>query len=184
MKDIILGIILGSLFGFALYYAGASQPKRLLQMLRLQNLALMKIIVFAIGFGSVLLSIATLIGIFDLSHLNIKPMHLGVILGGLIFGIGFGLAGTCPGTCVAGLTSGGFRKGFSAFIGGLAGALLFSLSYGGLKKIGFFDVVNFGKLTLFQVSEKNPSVLNIGFGGLFVLGALFMLAGIMIPEKR
>lgn len=78
----------------------------------------MKIIIFAIGLGSVLVSIASLFGIFDSSHLSIKPMNLGVIIGGIIFGLGFGLGGTCPGTCVAATSSGGGWKALSAVIGG------------------------------------------------------------------
>lgn len=183
MKEIILGIILGALFGFALYYTGASSPKRLFGMLRLQNLTLMKIIIFAIGLGSVLVSIASLFGIFDLSHLSIKPMNLGVIIGGIIFGLGFGLGGTCPGTCVAATSSGGGWKALSAVIGGLLGAFAFSLSYGNLKRLGLFDVANYQRVTLFQLTAENEALIPIGFGGLFVMGALFMLIGIMIPEK-
>ena len=99
--EILLAIFLGGLFGAALYLAGASNPNKLLSMLRLEDLGLMKIIVFAIGFASVLLSVSIGFGIFDISHLSIKTTHLGVIVGGFIFGIGFGSVGTCPGTCVA-----------------------------------------------------------------------------------
>lgn len=42
------------------------------------------------GFASFLLSISGLLGIFDISHLSVKGMNLGVIVGGVIFGIGFG----------------------------------------------------------------------------------------------
>ncbi|WP_300643303.1 hypothetical protein [uncultured Helicobacter sp.] len=49
----------------------------------------MKIIIFGIGFGSFLVSIAYFLGIFDVTHLCIKPLHLGVVLGGMIFGLGF-----------------------------------------------------------------------------------------------
>ncbi len=178
---LLLGILLGGLFGFALYYVGAANSKKLINMLNLQDLSLMKIILFAIGFSSVLLSIATFLGIFDISHLSIKTTHLGVIVGGLIFGIGFGWAGTCPGTCAAATTSEDSKKAISAVIGGLLGAFLFSLSYGFLKDLGLFQAMNLGKLTLFNISVKYPSFLQIGFTGLFVMGLLIMLVAVLLP---
>ena len=63
---------------------------------------------------SVLLCIFYGFGWFDVSHLSVKPLHLGVVIGGLIFGLGFGSVGTCPGTCVAGAMTGGFKKAISA----------------------------------------------------------------------
>lgn len=181
MMDIFLAILLGSLFGFALFYVGATQSKNLISMLSLNNFTLMKTILFAIGFASFLLSLASLVGIFDVSHLSVKTTHLGVIIGGLIFGVGFGWAGTCPGTCVADSSSGGYKKALSAIIGGLVGAFLFSLSYGTIKSIGIFDVMNLGKLTLFDLSDKYPSVLSIGFGGLLIFGMIIMLIAYLLP---
>ena len=54
---IVLAILLGGFFGFALYKVGAANMDNLISMLSFQNLTLMKIIVFAIGLASVLLSI-------------------------------------------------------------------------------------------------------------------------------
>ena len=92
---ILLAILLGGFFGFALAYVGATGFKNILKMLRLEDLSLAKIILFAIGFSSVLLSISSLFGIFDTSHLSVKTMNLGVIIGGLLFGVAFGAVGTC-----------------------------------------------------------------------------------------
>ena len=79
-------------------------------MLRLEDLSLAKIILFGIGFSSVLLSISSLLGIFDTSHLSIKTMNLGVIIGGLLFGVAFGAVGTCPGTCIGAVGSNGVKR--------------------------------------------------------------------------
>lgn len=179
--QILLAVLLGSLFGFALYYAGAAKFSNLTDMLSLRDLSLMKIILFAIGFASALLSISSLIGIFDVGHLSVKTTHLGVVLGGLIFGIGFGWAGTCPGTCAASLTSGGLKKAAAVIIGGLIGAFVFSLSYGSIADSGILDAMNLGKLTLFKLSDEFPSVIQIGFEGLLVLGIVFMIAAVVMP---
>ena len=151
--SIVLAIILGALFGAILYWTGASSPKKLIAMLRLEDLSLMKIIVFGIGLASVLLSLSSLLGFFNLNHLSIKGTNLGVIIGGLLFGIGFGTVGTCPGTCVAASGSGGYKKAISAVLGGLVGAWVFSITYGFWKNIGLFSTMDLGKQTLFHISD-------------------------------
>ena len=83
-------------------------------MLRLQDLHLAKVILFAIGFASVLLSISQVIGIFDISHLRVKTLNLGVIIEGIIFGLSFGYARTCVGA----LGTNNLKKALSAIIGG------------------------------------------------------------------
>lgn len=175
--QIVLAIILGALFGAVLYWVGASSPKKLIAMLRLEDLTLMKIIVFGIGFASALLSLFGLLGWFNVSHLSVKATNLGVVLGGLLFGIGFGTVGTCPGTCVAAAGSGGTKKAVSAILGGLLGAWSFSMTYDFWKNIGIFRIMDWGKLTLFQISDKFPSVFSIGYWGLLtiVLGQIARL---------
>lgn len=179
--DILLAILLGGFFGFALYYSGASKPGKIINMLALKELTIMKVIVFAIGVASFLIALSSFIGVFDITHFSIKTTHLGVLIGGLIFGIGFGWAGSCPGTCMAGSSSGGFRKALVVIFGGLLGALAFSLSYGFLAELGLFKTMNLGKLTLFSISEKFPSIIPIGMSGLLILGIMLMAIGVIIP---
>lgn len=180
---IFLAILLGGFFGFALAYVGATAFRSIIKMLRLEDLSLAKIILFAIGLSSVLLSLSAMLGIFDISHLSVKTMNLGVIIGGLMFGVAFGSIGTCPGTCVGAIGSDGVKKAISVIIGGLLGAFTFSLSYGYFKGLGLFETLNMGKLTLFNISEKFPSVFNIGFIGLLAVGILFMVAGYFLPKQ-
>ncbi len=168
--NILLAVILGGLFGFALYFTGASHPKNLVSMLKLHDISLMKIILFAIGLSSVLLSIANALGILDLSHLSIKSTNLGVLIGGLIFGVGFGWIGSCPGTCVAASGSDGIKKALITVLGGLAGAFAFSATYGFWKSIGLFGVMD-------------PSLFEIGFSGLLITGLLFMALAAGLPNQ-
>ncbi len=181
--EIVLAVILGFLFGFALYWVGASSPKKLIAMLRLQDLSIMKIIVFAIGFANILLSVCSMLGIFNTAHLSVKATNLGVVAGGLLFGIGFGTVGTCPGTCVAASASGGYKKAISAVFGGLFGAWVFSVTYAFWKSIGLFSTMDWGKITLFRISDKYPSVFSIGYSGLLFVGVLLVAAAFLLPEE-
>ncbi|MEA5012715.1 MAG: YeeE/YedE thiosulfate transporter family protein [Angelakisella sp.] len=181
--NIILAILLGGLFGFALYFVGASFPKKLISMLKLEDLTLMKMILFAIGLSSVLLFAANAIGIFDISHLSVKATNLGVLVGGLIFGFGFGWIGSCPGTCVAASSGGGWKKAVITVIGGLVGAFAFSMTYGFWKSAGLFSTMDWGKLTLFNISEKYPALMNIGFWGLLITGLAFMGIAWVLPHQ-
>ena len=50
--NIFLALLIGGLFGFALDRVRASNPNYIISMLKLENLYLMKAILFAIGFAS------------------------------------------------------------------------------------------------------------------------------------
>lgn len=168
-----LAIPLGMLFGFALYYAGATESKNIINMLTLKDLSLATIILGAIGFGSVVVGLFGVFHLIPISHFDIKPMNIGVIFGGIIFGIGFGLIGSCPGTAVAALFT-HFKKAIWIILGGLTGAFAFSMSYQYLLKAGFIDSFNFGKITLFHLVSQNPHIFNIGFIGLMIFGLLLL----------
>lgn len=182
--EILIAIIVGSLFGFVLYWVGAASPKKLVPTLRLEDLSLMKIILFAIGFSSLLLALANIIGIFNLDNLDIKTMNLAVIVGGLLFGVGFGAVGTCPGTCIAASGSGALKKGISVIIGGLFGALALSLTYGWWVDIGLYDTLNLGSLTLFNLADEYPSVFQVSYFGLLISGLFLMAIAYILPQKK
>lgn len=180
----MIAIFLGMLFGGALYLVGATRSENIKAMLGLKNIVLMKIIVFGIGFGSFLVSIAYFLGIFELSHLEIKPLHLGVVIGGMIFGLGFGIAGMCPGTCVASSGTNNVFKALFVVFGGLLGALAFSLGYEFWERVGVFGVWNVGEMTLFALREENPSLLPFGFGGLAVFEVVMMGVAYFLPFRE
>ena len=112
----------------------------------------MKVILFAIGFSSLLLFILLTMNAIDLGHLSIKPSYFGVILGGAILGLGFALGGYCPGTCVVALGRG--RKDALAFVlGGLLGAFVYMLVFGLIKDSVLFNPIAGGAVT---IAETNP----------------------------
>ena len=57
------------------------------------------------------------------------------------------------------------------------------MTYGYFKDIRLFDILNYGKITLFNISDKYSSVFNIGYIGLLVVGVVFMVGAYFLPKK-
>lgn len=183
MLEILLAVLLGSFFGFALYYVGAAYRKNIRNMLRLEDLSLMKIILFAIGFAGALFAVSIMLGIMNLGHMDVKTMDMGVVLGGIIFGVGFGWLGTCPGTALASFPYKDKVKTWGVVAGGLFGALLFSLNYSWWKEVGLYKAMAMGKVTIFKLSPKFPALLDVGAEGLLVLSLVMLVIAWVLPQK-
>ncbi|RDU23768.1 YeeE/YedE thiosulfate transporter family protein [Anaerosacchariphilus polymeriproducens] len=179
----VVAIILGGLLGVGLYWMGASNPKKTLNMLKLENMNMLKIYLFALGVSSVLLAASCMIGIFDKSHLNIGSTHLGVVLGALLFGLGFGWAGTNPDSCMASIGSDSIKCGIFTLIGGLTGAFFYTITYSWWHEIGFFRLFQFHSLTFFQISDDIPGLFSMGEEGMLGLGIIFMIIALILPNK-
>jgi len=183
--QIILAILIGGLFGFVLHRAGAANPQNIINMQRLKDFHLIKVILFAIGFSSLILFLLLSLGLIDEGHISVKTSYIGVLIGGAIFGLGFAIGGYCPGTCLVG--AGGGRKDALFFIlGGLLGALLFTLSYGFLKSTFLFDKIAGGKTTLADTGiSKFPALID-GIPSIVVAGIIaiaFMLIAWKLPTS-
>lgn len=186
--EILLAIVIGGLFGFVLHRAGAADPRNIIDMLRLKDFHLMKVILFAIGFSSLLLFAFIAMGIVQSAHLSVKTTHVGVFVGGLIFGAGFAIGGYCPGTCLVSAGS-GRKDAFSYISGGLVGAFLFTISFGALSDTFLFSELWGGKATLADtrlapftaVIETVPAPVVAG-----AIALVFMLIAWKLPlrEKR
>ncbi len=184
--ELVLAIFLGLLFGFALNRVGATNPENIINMLRLNDLRLMKTILFAIGISSVLLFSGLAFGIIDPSHVSVKSAYVGVIVGGTILGLGFAIAGYCPGTGLTALSAG--RKDALFFVlGGFLGAFIYMLSYEWLNTHTFlFNDIAGGATSLVETgNEKYQYILSGGLGkiiGLFI-GAGFMVLAWILPRQ-
>jgi hypothetical protein len=181
---IVLAIILGIIFGFALQRVGATNPQNIINMLRLKDLHLMKAIFFAIGISSTLLFVMMSVGIIDAGNLSVKSSYIGVIVGGALLGLGFAVAGYCPGTGLTALADG--RKDALFFIGGgLLGALIYTLAYGSIKGSWLFDTIAGGKVMLATGADKFQALLPIIPGTLLaaLIGVMFMIIAWKLPDK-
>lgn len=176
----LLGLILGVLFGLGLYYTGATNRVVISNMLKLKDLTLMKIIIFAIGFSMSLLYISVALKIISIDHFSIKPMNIGVILGSAILALGFGMIGLCPGTAIASFGA-GYLKSIYVILGGIIGAFLFTIAYPILKSIGLFKEMLGGQTTLFFLSEKyNFIFYGTPWIGVFI-GFVLIVVSLIIP---
>lgn len=183
--QIILAIILGTLFGFVLHRVGASNPQRIIDMLRLKDFHLMKAILFGIAVASALLFIGMTIGIIEPSHLSIKTSYWGVIIGGLILGLGWAIAAYCPGTGVAALGDG--RKDAIFFVlGGLVGAFIYMLVYANVKTSGLLEKILGGKSTLAITETSSPAIIeNIpGLVVALVVAVVFGIIAWILPKSK
>jgi uncharacterized membrane protein YedE/YeeE len=181
---IVLAIILGIIFGFALQRVGATNPQNIINMMRLTDLHLMKAIFFAIGISSTLLFLLMTLGVIDAGHLSVKSSYIGVIVGGVMLGLGFAVAGYCPGTSLTALANG--RKDALFFVGGgLVGALIYTLVYGSIQGSWLFNTIAGGKVMLATGSDKFQALLPMIPGTLLaaVIGIAFMLIAWKLPDK-
>ena len=142
------GLLAGIAMGWLIQRVRASSPGVIVRNLRLQDLSIIKFMAVTIAVGSVG---AYALGAMGVPlKLDVKPTYvLGVLGGGLVFGAGFALSGYCPGTCVVGAGE-GRRDAVAALLGGITGALLFTLVYRWLEPL-LVTPMNYGKITLADV---------------------------------
>jgi len=171
---LIYALLVGVVMGVLIQRAGASSPGMILASLRLRNITVIKFMATTIAVGSVLVYAMSL---FMPMHFDVKPTYVvGVAVGGLIFGAGFALAGYCPGTCVVGMGE-GRRDAIAALLGGVAGALLFTLVYTSIEA-WLVKPMTYGKITL-------PDLLHIPAMAVAVgLAAVFLTAVTLLPTVR
>lgn len=171
---LIYALFVGIVMGALIQRVGASSPRMILASLRLQDLTIIKFMATTIAVGAVLVY---LLSLWMPMHFDIKPTYVvGVGIGGLIFGAGFALAGYCPGTCVVGVSE-GRRDALVALLGGVVGALVFTLVYTTIES-WLIKPLNFGKITLADVLHLPAMVVAVG------LAAVFLTAVSLLPTIR
>lgn len=162
-----VALLSGIAMGALIQLARASDPGVIVRNLRLEDLSIIKFMATTIAVGMVLIYFMKLAVPV---HFAVKPTYLvGVLLGGLIFGAGFGLGGYCPGTCVVGAAE-GRKDALWTILGGLAGALVFTLAYTSVIA-PINRMMDFGKLTL-------PGLLHLS-GWITAVGVAPLFAGIL-----
>jgi hypothetical protein len=176
--DLIIALLIGIGFGFALEQAGFSSSRKLAGMFYGYDTTVIKVFFTA---AIVALAGSQLLSYFGLLNLNLVFVNefyvTASIIGGIIMGAGFIMGGFCPGTGLCALSIGKIDA-MIFFLGGLAGAFLFAETYPFIQNLA-------------NGSYKGPVKINEAFGmspGLFTLLLILAAVGMFwiaeLAEKR
>lgn len=127
--DLLIALLVGIGFGFALEQAGFSSSRKLAGMFYGYDTTVIKVFftaaIVALA-GSQLLSY---LGLLDLTQVFVNEFYVTAsITGGIIMGAGFIMGGFCPGTGLSAMSIGKIDA-IVFFLGGLTGAFLFAETY-------------------------------------------------------
>ncbi|MCE5231547.1 YeeE/YedE family protein [bacterium] len=140
----IFGLIIGLLFGAALFLSGLADPDKIIGALRLKDLHAIRVTLLAV--------LAVIIGtwivsMFHSTHPGLPPNDVvAVLVGGAILGAGIGIGGYCPATGIA-CAGAGRIDAIVAVMGMLAGGLLYIVMYSSVAA------------PLERIAHHNPSTL-------------------------
>ena len=122
LTAVIIGVLMGTVFGFALEKSRVFEPGMIVGQMQMRNFIMLKVFLTAVVTGLIIIGIMH--GFFG-GKLYPKSLLYGAdIIGGLLLGAGITLAGACPGTVFAQIGV-GYKDSWLILIGGLAGALTF-----------------------------------------------------------
>lgn len=155
---LILGLIVGILFGMLLQKGGAAEHDVILGQLLLTDFTVVKIMLSASVTGMLIIHILKSL---NLVQLHPKPGSFGSsVVGGLLFGVGFAVLGYCPGTIAAGVGQGALDALIAGVPGILIGSGIFAAYYPKLQKT-ILSKGDFGQVTLPELFKVNPWVVVI-----------------------
>lgn len=169
LTAILIGLVMGVLFGLALEKSRVMEPGYLIGQFQMSNFTMIKVMLTAIATGLIVLAVLNGMGFVKLS---VKTALVGnMVVGGLLLGIGIVFAGACPGTALAQLGA-GYKDAWAVIAGGLAGAF----TYGFFQKridsaldwsgIGLGDL---GKMTLADLLPGGFPTLAVVIAGLIIV---------------
>ena len=166
--QLVIGLILGILFGFLLQKGGVTKYDVIISQLLLTNFTVVKVMLSAVVTGMIGVH---LLRSFGLVTLHPKTGSFGSsVIGGLIFGVGFALLGYCPGTIAGAVGQGSLDGLLGGMAGILVGAGLFAEAYPKLDR-AILRKADFGEITFPELFKVNPwiIVLPVAIGIVFLL---------------
>lgn len=175
---LLIAALGGLIFGLLLHKGRVTDYNVIVNLFRLRDFTVLRIMLTAILVGGVGIYLFHLGG---LASYHIKPALLaGVSLGALIFGVGMVLLGYCPGTGVAAAATGRIHA-IIGFLGMLVGGVLYALVYPALKA-GLLKVGDHGKVRLPEITGIPEIVWWVVLAGIF-LTVFRLLRGKDRPAK-
>lgn len=167
--QLILGFLIGIIFGFLLQKGNATEYSVIINQLLLKDFTVLKIMLSAILTGMIGIYIMKKQGYIDSYP---RPCYIGSItIGGLIFGAGFAILGYCPGTAAGAFGSGSIDALFG-ILGFISGAGLFASIYPKIKNK--YMKKGLGKVTIPDITNIHP-LLFILFLAISIITILFLI---------
>jgi len=167
MKELILGLVTGVLFGALLQQGRVLRFEKQVGAMLLKDMTILKFMLSAIIVGMVGIHLLVDMGLIKMS---IKGTFVAAnLVGGLLFGIGWAVAGYCPGTSVGAIGEGRWHAVW-AVLGMLAGAAVYAEAYP-LIKDSLLSWGDFGRITLASATGINHWVWIVVLSAVFI--ALF-----------
>ena len=153
--QMVLGLLMGIIFGFLLQKGGAAKYDVILGQLLLRDFTVIKIMLSAVVTGMIGIYLMKSVGLVELHP---KPGSVGMtVIGGLIFGLGFAVLGYCPGTISAAIGQGNLDALIGGFLGIIVGSGIFAHFYP--KLLPFLKKGWFGSITFPEYLKVNPWVV-------------------------
>jgi hypothetical protein len=127
--DLLIALLIGIGFGFALEQAGFSSSRKLAGMFYGYDTTVIKVFFTAAIVALVGSQFLSFFGLLNLNQVFVNEFYVTAsIVGGVIMGAGFIMGGFCPGTGLSALSIGKIDA-MIFFAGGLTGAFLFAETY-------------------------------------------------------
>jgi hypothetical protein len=168
---ILIGTVMGVIFGFALEKTRVFEPGMIVGQMQLSNFIMLKVFLTAVATGAVALAVLNGFGIVSLQPK--AAIYTADLVGGALLGIGIALAGACPGTVLA-QAGVGYRDALFTLAGGLCGAVAFSYAEPSLR--GPLLSGGGGKITAADLTGIPYWTLALGL-------AAVLAAGLVVLER-
>ena len=166
--ELLIALVLGLGFGFALERAGFGSARKLTAVFYLYDMAVVKVMFTAVVTAMVGLFALSALGVLDMGELYFEPTHfVAQGIGGVLFGAGFLIGGYCPGTSIAAVAT-GRKDGIVFALGMLAGVYAYAELTPQLDD--WYKATAVGKMTL-------PSLTGIGMGWWALIFVVALWAG-------
>ena len=163
---LLIALLIGFGFGFALEMAGFSSSRRLAGVFYFTDMAVVKVMFSALITAMLGLSYMLAFGWIQLDQIFLMPTIYGAqIVGGLLFGVGFVMGAWCPGTAAAGLAAGRIDA-LVFLLGVIGGSILFNELFPVIRSL--YTAGDFGM----QMAYTTVGISRNGFILAFTLAAV------------
>jgi hypothetical protein len=176
--NLLIALLIGIGFGFALEQAGFSSSRKLAGMFYGYDTTVIKVFFTASIVALTGSQLLSYLGLLDLTRVFVNEFYVAAsIVGGVIMGAGFIMGGFCPGTGLSAMSIGKIDA-MVFFLGGLAGAFLFAETYPFIQNLATGSYR--GPVKINEVLGISPGL----FSFLLTVAAILMFWLAEVAEKR